>query len=442
MRRPRSSRARLALLLLLPLLGGAALWAGRSATSPGEPVVRTAVVRRGPLVVRVRETGVVVPRLAVEVKSKVGGRIARLPVNEGDTVETGTVLAEIDPDESVSRVRQAEADLASARARLSALLEGTRPQEIAQAEAELARAEIALADAEQTVRRRQELAAQGFIARADLDAAITQREMARQAVARAREALSLAREGARRQDILAAQAEVLRAEDALRNARERLRDTVVRAPMSGTILRRLVNPGEIVTAGNLSTSTGTLMMVVADLSQLLVRTKVNEVDVPKIRLGQPAEVVVDAIRERTWRAEVVRIAPAGQREADKNLVTFEVDVRLLERDDRIRPDMTAEVDILVARAEDTLLVPSEALVRQDDPAGGGLRARREVLFVRRGEGPAARFEPVPVTVGLRTETLVEVLAGVREGDVVRLPDLAASSEAPAGPRRGRPRGVH
>ncbi len=445
MRPPRVNGRRLAVpLVALLLLGPLAFWAARSfsAREAATPV-RTAVAERGPLVVRVRETGTVIPRQAVEVKSKVGGVAVKMVASEGDAVETGSVLAEIDQTDFVSRVRQAEADLAAARARLSALVEGSRPQEIAQAEAELTRAEIAVTDARKTEARRKALLAEGFISRSDLDAAVTERELKEQAFIRAREALSLAREGSRRQDIVAARSAVVRAEDVLRNAREQLRDTIIRAPITGTVIRKKVNQGEIVTAGNVSTSVGTLIMVIADLSEILVRSKVNEVNVPKIRIGQPVEVRLDAIRGAAYQGEVVRIAPAGERDASKNVVTYEVDVRLSNPDDRIRPEMTASVDIVVARADHALLVPSEAVEQQGDdaplPGGRG----HEVVHVRRGKGPGVRFEPVTVTTGLRNETTVEIVAGLEEGAVVRLPELAApgTGAEPAGsaPRRGSQR---
>ncbi len=434
--RPGRRRLGLPLVISAIVLAAVGLWAARSfpARDPLPPT-RTAVVTRGPLVVRVHETGTVIPRLAVEVKSKVGGEVVKMAVNEGDAVEAGTLLAQIDQTDFVSRMRQAEADLASARARLSALVEGSRPQEIAQAEAELTRAEIALANARKTERRRLDLFAAGFIARSEVDAAVTERELAEQALVRAREALSLAREGSREQDVVAARAAVVRAEEVLRNAREQLDNTTIRAPISGTVIRRKVNQGEIVTAGNVSTSVGTLIMVLADLNEILVRCKVNEVDVPKIRIGQPAEVRLDAIRGKSYRGEVVRIASAGERDTTKNVVTFEVDVRLLDPDPRVRPDMTAAVDIVVGRADDALLVPTEAVETPQGEAG------REVLFVRRGEGPSASFEPVPVTIGLRTERVVEVRSGVEEGAVVRLPELAAPDAAASPERPPSRRGI-
>lgn len=425
------ARYRVPLLAAAAGLALVAAWWGSRALGGGQagPALRTAVARPGQIVVRVRETGTVIPRLAVEVKSKVGGEVVRMAVVEGQTVEAGTVLAEIDRTDFASRVRQAEADLAAARARLSALVEGSRPQEIAQAQAEVSRAEIALADARKTEQRRRALAKEGFIAASEVDAAATERELAEQALVRAREALSLAREGTRSQEIVQAQAAVVRAEDVLRNAREQLRDTIIRAPISGVVIRRRVNEGEIVTAGNVSTSVGTLLMVVADLSELLARSKVNEVDVPKVRLGLPAEIRLDAIRGAVFAGEVVRIAPAGERDASKNLVTYEVDVRIADRDPRIRPEMTASVDVIVGRDEDALLLPSEAVERRDG---------REVVLLRRGDGPSARFEPVAVSTGLRNETSVAITGGLEPGAVVRLPDLAPADPRAPGPGGARP----
>ncbi len=413
------------------LVTAAVVWSTAFRRAPAAPPPATATVESAPLVVRVRETGTVIPRLAVEVKSKVGGEVVKLTAVEGQVVEAGALLAQIDQSDFLSRVRQAEADLASTRARLSVLVEGSRPQEIAQAESEVTRAEIALADARKTEQRREALVQQGFIARSEVDAAVTERELAEQALVRARQALSLAREGTRQQEIVQARAAVVRAEDVLRNAREQLRDTVIRTPISGTVIRRKVNEGEIVTAGNVSTSVGTLLLVVADLSEILVRSKVNEVDVPRLVLGQTAEVRLDAIAGHVYAGEVVRIAPAGDRDADKNVVTYEVDVRLAAPDARIRPEMTASVDIVVGRQAKTLVVPNEAVLREGIGEAG---LPREVLYVRRGEGPAATFAPVPVTTGLRNETHVEILSGVEAGAAVRLPDLGAGARDAAGPR--------
>jgi HlyD family secretion protein len=439
--RQRFSHRLLILAVASPLAIVALVWlTGAFRDVPAAPAPPTATVEAGPIVVRVRETGTVIPRLSVEVKSKVGGEVVEMAAVEGQVVEAGAVLAEIDQTDFLSRVRQAEADLASGRARLSALVEGSRPQEIAQAEAEVARAEIALANAQRTEKRRETLLEEGFIARSEVDAAVTDREIAEQALVRAREALSLAREGTRRQEIVQARAAVVRAEDVLRNAREQLRDTIIRAPISGTVIRRKVNEGEIVTAGNVSTSVGTLLLVVADLSEVLVRSKVNEVDVPRLVLGQPAEVRLDALAGAVYEGQVVRIAPAGDRDAAKNVVTYEVDVRLAGPDARIRPEMTASVDIIVGRKAQALTVPADA-VRRGPPRADGLAP--EIVLLRRGEGPAAVFDPVPVTTGLRNETHVEIVSGVEAGDVVRLEARAGSEPRPDGsPSRGRPARLH
>jgi HlyD family secretion protein len=427
------------LAVALILAGLAAWWGARTfGQAPAVAAPRTATAAAGPLVVRVRETGTVIPRLAVEIKSKVGGQIQKVFALEGQAVEAGSILVRIDPTDFESRVRQAEADLDSARARLSALVEGSRPQEIAQAEAEAARAEIALADAKTKEARLQALFRDGFVARSEVDAAITERQLSEQALVRARQGLSLSREGTRKQEIVQARAAVVRAEDVLRNARENLRDTVIRAPITGKVIKRKVNEGEIVTAGNVSTSVGTLLMVVADLSEVLVRAKVNEVDVPRLAVGQPAEIRLDALRGAVFEGRVVRIAAAGERDANKNVVTYEVDVRLAEPDERIRPEMTASVDVIAARKERTLTVPAEAVEGRGDGS--------EAVQVRRGEGPGAGFEPVVVTIGLRNETTVEILSGLEAGAVVRLPDLAAATPQPgappaAGPRRARG-GIH
>ncbi|GIX07920.1 MAG: hypothetical protein KatS3mg115_2323 [Candidatus Poribacteria bacterium] len=258
-----------------------------------------------------------------------------------------------------------------------------------QAEQDLAAAEEAVNSAQETVAARQaavssreknmEYQRQNLeILKASRDAAEQQAELelqtAERNLDRLRESYQAEIENSR-SALAVAEANYLRAESALNNANERLEWTNIRAPMSGTVTVLAVEEGEIVQSGRAAFGQGPAIMTIADLSQMVVKTYINEVDIPKIQVGQPVEIFSDAYRGRVFPGRVKEISPQGQ--PQDNVTKFEVVIEVVGSPPELRPGMNVDVDIIVADREDVVQLPIETLIEKTKLIAN-LRLPREV----------------------------------------------------------------
>jgi HlyD family secretion protein len=304
---------------------------------PGDaPRFRTAAVERGAIESVVSATGTVLPVVQVEVGSQVSGTVAELFADYNSRVRRGQVLCQLEPS--------------SFRARA------------VQAEAAVSRAEAALLDARRGYRRAQELVGQNYISQADVDAAevaVKQRE-----------------------------ADLAQARAALEVARVDLANTTIRAPIDGVVIARSIDLGQTVAA---SLQAPKLFVIANDLAQMQVETRIDEADVGVIRPGLPATFTVDAFPDFTFEGEVeqVRLEPI----VEQGVVTYTTVIRTRNPGERLRPGMTANVTVRVARREAVAKVPNAALRFRPPvdpkarPAGGALADERPGAGVRTGAGP-------------------------------------------------------
>ncbi len=351
--------------------------------------------------------GYVVARQQVEVGSKITGRVIALLVKEGDFVRAGEVIARLEDSEIRAEWHRAEASLAAARARLAELEAGSRPQEIERAWAEVERAEAERRNAELNWQRLQRLAERGVVERQALDDARARYEMACAAHRAALAHYELVRIGPRPEQIALARAEVQQAEAAVRFWRAQLEQTLIRAPISGIVLDRYVDVGEMVTIGFTSDRGAKQALVsLADLKDLQVELDVSEADIARVEIGQSTQIVPDAYPQRRYHGVVEYIAPI----ADRQKATITVKVKVLDPDGQLRPDMGVKVTFF-RKGTDTpptrpvVLVPRSALI-----ARGG----RTLVFVVR----EARVVAQPVTVGREEGGYIEVFSGLRGGERV------------------------
>lgn len=279
------------------------------ACRPAEPPrpFAVATVERRTLDIRAEASGVIEPITVVEVKSKASGEIVAMPVDVGDEVRRGELLVQVEETEPRQTYAQAEADLEVARARLST--------------------------AEAALRRAQELIAAEVI---------TEQEYEQTAL-----------------DHASAKAQLVRAQAALEIARERLADVTVRAPIDGTILQKQAAVGQVISSPTQDVGGGTLLLRMADLRQVQIRTLVDETDIGKIRPGLPAELRVEAFFERAFVGEALKIEP--QAVVEQSVTMFPVIVRIDNSEQLLKPGMTAEVTFLVARRANVPTVPNQAL---------------------------------------------------------------------------------
>ena len=350
--------------------------------------------------------GYIIPHRKVELAPKITGRVEWVGVEKGDTVTRGQVLLRIEQREFLAATDRAHALLAGARARLQELESGSRPEEIDRARAGVEEARSNVANAVLELERFERLHAEGAVSRQALDVARNRHEVALSQQAAAQKSYDLVRIGPRREQIDLARAQVREAEAVLRAARVDLDNTVIRAPTGGTILERLVEPGEIVTISFIGgRGAKSAVLSIADLSVLDVEVDVSQNEIGKVRLNQPATIVADAFPDRTYRGAVSEMAP----EANRQKATLQVKVRVAQPDGIIRPEMNAKVTFLEPPSGPSgpakVSAPKEAVFTRD--------AQRYVFLVDGGKATAR-----PVRVGAEADGRVEILEGLAGGESV------------------------
>ena len=284
--------------------------------------------------------GYIIAPHEAEVSSKITGRVTSLVVKEGDFVNRDQVIARLDDSEQSAQVRQAQANLAATHARLAEVVRGARPQELQRAKAQMERAKATLDHAELSFQREKRLADEGIVSKQSLDDARARYQIALKDYQAAKEDYELVRIGPRQEETDLARSQVRQAEASLALAKAQLEHTIIRAPVSGTILHLYVNLGEMVTTGFTSERGARQALVsIADLSDLQVELDITEADFGKVQLNQPTAIVSDAYPDHQYKGVVEYIASV----ADRQKASIQVKVRVLNPDSFLRPDMTARV---------------------------------------------------------------------------------------------------
>lgn len=286
---------------------------------------------------------------SVDLGFRVGGRIARMPVEEGAHVMGGQLLAALDRRPLDDRVAQAKAQVALADAGLARALHGNRPQDIAQARDELARQQASLVNAQQDYDRRRALVASGAVSRSEFDRATAALNAARAQVSAAGQALSLQKAGARAEDVDAARAQLENAQAQLAGAQTDIADSTIRAPDAGTILTRAREPGAIVQPGE------TVFTLTID-RPMRVRAYVAEPDLGRISPGMAVLVRADG-NPRTYHGSIGYISPAAEftpkSVETENLradLVYRLRVIVSDPDDGLRQGQPVTVEVPGARA--------------------------------------------------------------------------------------------
>ena len=390
-------------ILALVLGAGAVIAAVRSSKSakPGgdELPFRLGKVQTEDLQVSVREVGAVDPVDKVDVKSAVSGRVTAIRVREGDAVKVGQVLAEVEPD-----VNQA--------------------QTLSDVQGAVAQAQVKLHDAERSLLVQQALFDNGLIPRDALRPYVTGRDLAAADLHSAKS----------RYQIVEDRGIPISGDASTQQAR-------VTSPMAGVVITKGIQLGQTVTSGVSSFNEGTVLFTVANLKSMIIRVNLNEVDIAKVKVGEPVRVTLDAYPQKTFTGRVRFVAPAAKLQ-DK-IKVFEVEVAIDALEDSFRTGMSANVEILGERRPATLSIPLEALQRRDgrtvayrlksglsasaiSKAKDGLSGRNK--FVWLADHWRDYFETVPVSAGIATLERVEVLAvlaggrSLRQGEQVCLED--------------------
>ncbi len=293
--------------------------------------------------------GAVAAKEQVNITSRVSAKILEIPVEAGDDVREGEVLARLDAKDLEAQLKASEARLLADRAGLKGA-EASLASEEANIEGTRASLDRAVADWE----RQQELFASGDISKSDLDAARAEMD-------RLQAGYNAQRAGLRgvRANVEAAEARVAVAQADVDRAKENLEYATIRSPMDGVVTRIMMREGEVA-LGTISNA-GQVIMTVADLSEMLVLTRIAEVDVARVREGQIAEIEINGYPEEVFEGTLRKLALQSQTSSD-GTSNFDAEVVLHLDGRRIYSGLTANVDVQVETLEDILVVPSQAVL--------------------------------------------------------------------------------
>jgi len=352
---------------------------------------RTGTCEIGDVSVLLTEVGVIQPETMVQVKSKVSGKIRQLVVEEGNVVRKGQLLAKVEPDMAQART-------------------------VATLKSGYGRAKVNMERARQDYEIDLEMHRGDHISDEELQLSKDDYDIAKIEYQSALEQMRLAEEDGVSMNLEVESSELL--------------DIV--SPASGSVILIEIEEGEIVTSGAVSYTSGTTLMTIADLDRMQIKAGVNEVDVGKIRLGQDVRIDVDAYPSVVFHGAITHIAPAARDQ--QGVKIFDVEIDVTDTDERLKPGMTANIEIQGDHREGVPTVPVEALFKKD--------GSYVVYVVEEGaEEPVER----QVTVGVTNISTAHVSEGLEEGEVVTLYDpelesteMSEDEERRAGmARRGR-----
>ena len=420
------TRSRWTLLVVLLLTGAAILWVRLDADAPVVPQLITAQVSKGDVVATVAATGTLEPVDTVEVGSQVSGTIQTLTADFNSPVRQGQVIATLDPALIDSQIAQAAAT-------------------VRRLEADLDRARIESVDAGQKLARARQLAAAQLIAETDLETAETTARLASAAIG-------------------SAEAQLTQARASLAQSRVNRSHTIIRSPVDGIVLSRNVEVGQTVAAG---LQAPVLFRIARDLAVMQVNANVDESQIGTVQPGQPAAFRVDAYGAETFNGTVrqVRLQPT----IVQNVVNYTVVIDVANPSLRLKPGMTATIDIETGRAENALRVPAAALrfkpgsdllaaYATDETAGKaaaatsdratptGRSASSRTDDDARAQAPASNavvwqlasgtLRRVPVHTGVAGGTFVEIATGALEPGATLV--TGARTTVAAAPQSGSP----
>jgi HlyD family secretion protein len=360
----RAPRWILPAVLLCLLLGAGTFVFARLNAAPEVEIarIRAARVEGGDPSI-LNATGYIVAAHKIELAAKVVGKVAWIGVEKGDKVREAQALVRLEDDEYRAHLLEAQGQLNNLKAHLAELDHGSRPEEISRAQADLAQARASLDNARVTLDRTRSLAGEGVLSKQALDDAQAKYDASAASADSLGKAYELVRIGPRQEEIDAMRAQLRQAQGALDYAQTQLDNTVIRAPVSGTVLERNVEKGEFVTTGFVGDKGAKGYVVsLADLNDLQVELDISQNDFAKLAARQAAIVTTDAFPDRRYKGYIEEIAP----EANRQKATVQVKVKVAAPDDYLRPEMNASVAFVssgpsVARAQPRVHVPAAAV---------------------------------------------------------------------------------
>jgi HlyD family secretion protein len=384
----------ISVLIVAIVLGIVAFTSGNDAKLDPSQLAK---VERGDIARSVVATGKVQPITKVEVKSKASGIVTRLNVDINAHVHQGQVLAQLDQIEILAQV-------AAQRAQLNAAISNARAAAAAIEYDKVSAEAPDLPMYKHTYERALQMSKEGVVSRQSLDDA--QQKYLFAANTRDKAVAQIAVDNSK---LHQAQSQVAQAQASLKQLEEQLSYTIITSPMDGTVLSRDVEVGDAVSSILVLGSTATLVMTIGDTTKVYVQGKVDESDIGKVYLGQPARIKVESFKDKTFYGKVTKIAPLGV-EKD-NVTTFEVRVSIDNPGGELKANMTANAEIILEEHKNALTVPEQAVIYDKD--------RNAFVEIPDSKQKNGRRK-VAIKAGISNGTKTELLSGLNPGETVIL----------------------
>jgi HlyD family secretion protein len=395
--RRRRRRIILIVIILAVLIGvGIGVYAALRPNTQIDPS-KLATVERGDIARAVVATGKVQPLAKAEIKSKASGIVKKIYVDYGDWVKMGQVLVELDKEQLEANVREARATLQAAQAAQEAA-EATYQRNLVEAEGP------DVPFLKSAMERARQLHNDGLIAKSLLEDAEKAYELALN-----KQMAALRNTAVSRAEMARAKAQVAQTQAALERAAEDLRNSTIVSPIDGLVLSRDVEVGDAVSSILVLGSQATLVMTLGDVSEVYVLGKVDEADIGKVYLHQPARIVVESFKDKKFEGKVTKISPLGK-EKD-NVTTFEVRVSIHNPSGELKANMSANAEIILEEKKGVLLIPESAVIYDKE--------RNASVELPDPKGEKGRRK-VAVKLGISNGVKTELTAGLNEKQKVVL----------------------
>ncbi len=392
--RKRRKKSRLKIIIIVLVVIGAVASVAVRSNSQKPVELLTTKVKIGQVEEKLTETGNIELLRTVEVKSKIAGTIQTILVNEGDTVKRDQVLCVINPDP-------------------------TQTLQLFQNRSSVDRSRINLEQSEKELTRMKELAKTSFISQKDLEDAQNNYLLASNSYSLAEQQLELLE-----RDI----------ETSGTGAEERITSSKVLAPYDGYITKRYVEIGDLVTSGMSSMLAGTNVFQIGDPSTKIIRANISEVDIGKVKVGAIVRIMLDAYPDTSFAGKIRHISPVGELQQGRNVVTFKTEVEIIDKDPRLQPGMSCDVDVIISTIDSTRYLPVETVYeKQEGSEEDNNLITRKIIYIKKDAAPPVvkkyglfkqppdqldLYEEREVETGIRSETRMQVLSDIDTSKVI------------------------
>ncbi len=390
MARRKKKKRKLRFLIVLLLIGGGAcaFWRFRVAGEKGADPTKPISPKKGAVVDRLTETGKVEYDRIVEVKSAISGRVKTLNVDAGQHVELDQVMAVVEPDPD-------------------------QALRLSNAAVSVKRCNILWKQKQKEYDRLSELHKKKLISDEQLEDAKDNLDLAKHNFDLAKLQLSILEE-----EVKSVESEVAESNPASEDDTEseiELQDFKVQATLAGIVLTRNVEEGDMVIQGTSAFAQGHTLFRIGDPAKIIVSSMINEIDVPRLKVGMPVRIVPNADEQRIYQGKIEKISPQGVNV--NGIIYYRVEAVILEPDSFLKQEMTCDVDVVLGEREDVYYLPVEAVLKvykKDREGKETKQIDKYMVFKKTG----SKYDKVEVKVGLKSESRMEILSGLNPEDKI------------------------